>query len=78
MNTAKNTIRLRYFVGPCAVKEIADRVKAAGFEVLAGTEHIIVTVETPETSHWDASATFLESLKAKIGTCFGLRAWDAK
>ena len=33
--------RIRLYVGPCGVKEIAEKIRAAGFTVdIEGTEHI--------------------------------------
>jgi len=62
---------LRAWTGPALVKQIADKVREAGFQgVLEGTEHVMFEGEgtTGEAAAWDS----LVDIRRKHGSDFGL------
>ena len=63
--------RLRFQVGPTAVKEIADAIRKAGFMPTEGTEHILVDVEGEDAM--DAEQSFLDDLRKVHKKDFGLK-----
>ncbi len=67
--------RFSVFVGPTIVRQIADMVTMAGYaNVVAGTERVYF--DAPGKDSTDASIAFIDTLKAKCGTSFGLKAQD--
>lgn len=64
--------RVRIYTGPVDVKEIAQRATDAGYtDVLAGTEHIHISLED-KLDGWGILESF-EALETKIGCKLVLR-----
>jgi hypothetical protein len=61
---------LRFFVGPTAVKQVADAVRAVDRQVVEGTEHIWVEWEGEDALA--ASDAFRARLREQAGTDFGI------
>lgn len=63
--------RLKAWTGPTLVREIADRLRGAGFaSVLEGTEHVHWDAEgqTPEGACWNSAV----DMERVFGTSFGI------
>lgn len=66
------TTRLKFWTGPAAVKELAEKFRQAKFTVvIEGTEHVYIDApgSTPEGARWDT----LVDLERTHGTDFGLK-----
>lgn len=85
MNTPlRGALRLRFYVGPAAAGQIAERVKDLNFnlgcfEVVPSTEHLTVMVgQCRHSPKLDVAEDLLAAMTEQLGTTFGLRAEDVR
>lgn len=65
-------MRLRAHTGPVGVKDVADKLRAAGVSVhCEGTEHVYIDV--PAGDHYQRAHDVAESMRKAHGTTLGLK-----
>lgn len=60
-----------FYVGPCAVKNIAQKLSKVGLDVYVGTEHIYVSL--PEGGPTATRYEILDLILRNCGHNFGMR-----
>lgn len=62
--------RVKFIVGPCLVKQLAQKFREAGFFLTEGTETLYLPAQGQDFT--EAVGSILDTLKRKHGTTFGL------